>query len=109
MNTRTPYQLSAAASKDNAFCWLAWKPQIRWQAGAESAVTGDGGVKPQGKVERMRKALETGPKDSAYLAEVAGLKDRTTVYSYLRHDIRAGTIASHRGTFSSTGREKKAA
>lgn len=29
---RKPYQLTAQASKGNAFCWMSWEPQIRWSA-----------------------------------------------------------------------------
>jgi hypothetical protein len=26
-----PYQLTPQASKNNAFCWMSWEPQIRWR------------------------------------------------------------------------------
>lgn len=28
---RVPYQLTPAASKNNAFCWMSWEPQIQWR------------------------------------------------------------------------------
>lgn len=32
-----PYQLTPAASKNNAFCWLTWEPQIRWRGTKDEA------------------------------------------------------------------------
>ncbi len=32
-----PYQLTPQASKNNAFCWLTWEPQILWRGTKDEA------------------------------------------------------------------------
>jgi hypothetical protein len=34
---RVPYQLTPAASKNNAFCWMSWTPQIQWRGTKDEA------------------------------------------------------------------------
>jgi hypothetical protein len=34
---RVPYQLTPEASKNNAFCWMSWEPQIHWRGTKDEA------------------------------------------------------------------------
>jgi hypothetical protein len=57
---RTPYQLTPAASKGNAFCWLSWEPQINWRGtnGVEQA---------QGKRNQAMEEKRAAGKDPLYV------------------------------------------